>query len=394
MLSRRSLLFSASAFALGQLLTGCSGGSEAAVKIRLLENSVPPPLLKVFQRQIKGTAIDLSQGRQLADLFELLKTWKQQNGKPANGIEIPFVSAKPTPQMDLISLGDAWLTPAIQQGLIQPLPLAEIAEWQQLPQQWQLFVRRDRQGMLSESGDLWAAPYRWGTLMLVYRVEAFQNRGWTPTDWKDLWRSELKGQISLPDSARAVIGLTLKKMGQSVNLPDLPTNLESELRSLHQQAKFYSSDAYLQPLILEDTQVAVGWSTDILPLLERDRRLAAVVPQSGTLLTADLWVRPAQAPVLTGDRLALLKKWIGFYWKPQTAAQLTLLSLAASPLFNSASPASTSPAIPVPDLLKSKSLLLPSAEIQQRSELLLPIAAPMLEQYRRLWTTVRQSKST
>ena len=387
MLSRRSLLFSASAFALGQLLTGCNGTSEAAVKIRLLEDSVPPPLLKVFQRQIKGAAIDLSQSSQLADLFELLKTWKQQNGKPANGIEIPFFSAKPTPQMDLLTLGDSWLTPAIQQGLIQPLPLTEIAGWDLLPPQWQQFVRRDRQGLLSESGELWAAPYRWGTLMMVYRTEAFQQRGWTPTDWKDLWRSELKGQISLPDSARAVIGLTLKKLGQSVNLPDLPTGLESELRSLHQQVKFYSSDTYLQPLILEDTQVAVGWSTDILPLLERDRRLAAVVPQSGTLLSADLWVRPALAPVATGDRLALLKKWIGFYWTPQTAAQLTLLSLAASPLFNPVSPAT-----PVSDLLKSKSLLLPSAEIQQRSELLLPIATPTLEQYRRLWTTVRQSQ--
>jgi putative spermidine/putrescine transport system substrate-binding protein len=389
MLSRRSLLFSASAFALGQLLTGCGGVSDAAVKIRLLKDSVPPPLLKLFQRQIKGAAIDLSQSSQPADLFELLKTWKQQNGKPANGIEIPFVSAKPTPQMDLVTLGDSWLTPAIQQGLIQPLPLAEIPEWQQLPKQWQQFVRRDRQGLPSESGELWAAPYRWGTLMMVYRVEAFQKRGWTPTDWKDLWRSELKNQISLPDSARTVIGLTLKKMGQSVNLPDLPANLESELRSLHQQTKFYSSDAYLQPLILEDTQVAVGWSTDILPLLERDRRLAAVVPQSGTLLTADLWVRPAQAPTAASERLALLKQWIGFYWIPQTAAQLTLLSLAASPLFNDTAAGA---ARPIPDLLKSKSLLLPAAEIQQRSELLLPIAAPTLEQYRRLWTAIRQSK--
>ena len=386
MLSRRSLLFSASAFALGQLLTGCGGTGESAVKIRLLEDSVPPPLLKLFQRQLKGTTIDFSQSPQLADLFKLLKTWKQQKGKPENGLSIPFVSAKPTPQMDLITLGDSWLTPAIQQGLIQPLPLAEIPEWQQLPSQWQKFVQRDRQGLLSESGELWAAPYRWGTLMMVYRVEAFQKRGWKPTDWKDLWRSELKQQISLPDSARAVIGLTLKKLGQSANLPELPPNLEAELRSLHQQVKFYSSDAYLQPLILEDTEVAVGWSTDILPLLERDRRLAGVVPQSGTLLTADLWVSPIQAAA-TGDRLALLKKWIGFYWTAQTATQLTLLSAAASPLLNDTA---ASPVRPVPDLLKSKTLLLPAADIQQRSELLLPIAAPTLEQYRRLWIAIRQ----
>ncbi|MBD3883077.1 extracellular solute-binding protein [Phormidium tenue FACHB-886] len=384
MLSRRSLLISASAFAFGQLLMGC-GTSDAAVKIRLLEDSVPPQLLKAFQQQMKGTAIDFSQSEQLADLFKLLQVWKQQDGKAA-GSSLPFVGSKAAPLMDLVTLGDYWLTPAIQQKLIQPLPLAEIPAWQQLPPQWRQFVQRDRQGNLNETGELWAAPYRWGTLMMAYRVDAFRSLGWTPTDWQDLWRPELKHQISLPDSARAVIGLTLKKMKQSVNEAGLPADLESELRSLHQQTKFYSSNAYLQPLSLEDTWLAVGWSTEILPLLKRERELAGVVPQSGTLLTADLWVSPADAPARNADRLEVLKQWIGFYWTPQTAAQLALLTSMASPLFSYGVSAINS----VPSSLKFKDLLLPPADVQQRSELLKPLPAPTLEQYRRLWISVRQ----
>ena len=49
-----------------------------------------------------------------------------------------------------------------------------------------------------------------------------------------MWREELRGRISLPDSDREVIGLTLKKLGYSYNTTDLAlvSDLESELEQL------------------------------------------------------------------------------------------------------------------------------------------------------------------
>jgi putative spermidine/putrescine transport system substrate-binding protein len=391
MLTRRSLLFGTSALALSQVLLGCSSGNTG-IKIRLLENSVPPQLLKEFQRQIgKNSDFSFLQSPQIADMFELLKSWQRPNAPEKPGFPIPFTGAKVTPLVDLVTLGDYWLAPAIQQSLIEPLAVEDIPEWQQLPDLWKQLVRRDdRQGQLSQTGQIWAAPYRWGTLMMIYRPEKFKPLGWVPTDWSDLWRSALQGRISVLDSPRAVIGLTLKKLGKSVNLNDLQTvaNLADELQSLQQQVKFYSSDAYLQPLILEDTWLAVGWSHEILPLLEREHALAGVVPQAGTMLTADVWVRPATAPtanVGSGDRLTLLKQWMGFCWQPQIAAQLSLLSTAASPLFTGKEPSQ------IPESLRQKTLLIPPIDIQQRSEFLLPLTTSTLEQYRQFWTTLRSS---
>ena len=102
----------------------------------------------------------------------------------------------------------------------------------------------------------------------------------------------MRDRISLPDSAREVIGLTLKKLGKSYNTQQLDRvpNLKKELASLHQQVKLYSSDAYLQPLILGDTWLAVGSSGDLLPLLQTQKDIALVVPVSGTALWTDLWV--------------------------------------------------------------------------------------------------------
>nr|MCU0569168.1 extracellular solute-binding protein [Oculatellaceae cyanobacterium Prado106] len=284
MLTRRSFLSASATLALGQLLLGCNPNAQQSPRVRILRGSVPAQILQAFQRQ--GKDWKFAQSSQLDELFKLLETWKtQQNSQPSSGFRLPFTQAPSAPIDDLITLGDFWLAAAIQQNLIQPLPLADLAEWQQIPPQWQALVKRDRQGFPSPEGEIWAAPYRWGTLMIAYRPDKFSELGWVPQQWSDLWRPELKGHLSLPDSPREVIGLTLKKLGQSANAPDLLAIgvLTEELNRLHQQVKFYSSTHYLQPLLLEDTWAAVGWSPEILATLDREPELTAAIPTEGTL---------------------------------------------------------------------------------------------------------------
>lgn len=396
MLNRRSLLITVGLMGLNQLLGGCR--AEGRQRVRVLDDAVPVQILQAFQRSQRGTAdpIKFVVSPQLADLFALLQAWSQPaepTAEPTAGFGLPG-AGQPMPVDDLLLLGDFWLAAAIRQNLIQPLPLESLAGWQQVPAAMQQLVRRDRQGQPSPTGDLWAAPYRWSSLVIAYNVKRFERLGWQPTDWKDLWRPELRGEISLPDSARATIGLTLKKLGQSANLSDLSSvpSLASDLQQLHQQVKFYSSTNYLQPLLLGDSGLAVGWSTEVLPVAERDRRIAAVVPTSGSLLSADLWVRPAtstaqvlaqvSAQDLAPELAPNLRQWLEFCWQPEVAAQISLLSAAASPviLANRSQLSST---------LQQRVMLLPPAEVIERSEFLLPLSDP--EIYRRLWMAMRQA---
>ena len=158
------------------------------------------------------------------------------------------------------------------------------------------------------------------------------------TDWQDLWQPELRDRISLLDSPRETMGLTLKKLGYSYNTENLDSvpQLETELLALHQQAKLYSSDHYLEPLILGDTWVAVGWSTDILPLLKRYQNIEFVIPQSGTSLWADIWVKPSASPTLSANDNEsipmLAEQWIDYCWKPQAAKQISLFTDGISPI--------------------------------------------------------------
>ncbi len=387
-MDRRSFLLGT--IGLGVALSGCSNPNQPTLRVRLLKNSVPAQLTNAFRNQLtefKGANLDFKPEEQLQTLFSALQTWKQQPNAPnPQPFAIPFLNRDDSVP-DLVTIGDYWLAAAIQQGLILPLETRDWSQWTQLPDKWRSLVTRSGQGELSKTGKVWAAPYRWGSTIIAYRTDIFRDRNLKPPkDWSDLWREELRGRISLLDQPRETIGLTLKKLGQSYNTANLSSvaNLESELRSLDRQAKFYSSDSYLQPLILDDTWVAVGYSTDVLSLMRRNPDIAAVFPASGTALFSDLWVRPATASAQS----ALITQWINFCWKPEVAPQLSLVSQAASPIL------STIDAKTFSEALRSNSILVPDADLLlTKSEFLEPIAAATIEQYRSLWAKIRKTSA-
>jgi putative spermidine/putrescine transport system substrate-binding protein len=357
----------AATLTLSQLAAGC--GSKPILKIRSLKNGIPAQLVSKFSRDVQPSPLlQVTQEGELKELFALLQEWKQ----------VPESKNQP----DLVMLGDYWLTLAIRQKLIQPIEPALFANWEKLPERWEKLVRRNSDGQLDPKGKIWGAPYRWGSTVIAYRTDKFKALGWTPTDWKDLWRAQLRERISLPDSAREVIGLTLKKLGKSYNTQQLDKvpNLKKELASLHQQVKLYSSDAYLQPLILGDTWLAVGSSGDLLPLLQTQKDIALVVPVSGTALWTDLWVEPASS----GNPVSLVEKWIDFCLQPRVAPQLSLLAKASSPIIVGMKPED------LPEAIGTNPVLLPDAKILAASDFLLPLGDAGIAQYRSLWQEIRQ----
>jgi len=398
-MDRRAFLAGTGVLALAQLTSGCRSGKQADLNVQLLKDSIPAQLVGEFRRGLKQpVTLKFDPEKQLKELFSRLQIWKQQAEKktPQQSplpFPVPFMGDKTPAIADLVTLGDYWLEQAIQQELIQPLEIEQLKGWQQLPPRWKELVRRDRQGQLNKSGSVWGAPYRWGTTVIAYNRDKFKELGWKPpTDWSDLWRPELRGRISLLDQPREVIGLTLKKLGSSYNMTNLNQvkNLKEELRALHQQVKFYSSDYYLQPLIVEDTWLAVGWSTDILPAMVSDRQIEAVIPLSGTALWADLWVKPASLAEQsnggkTVDRQSLMELWIDFCWETKPASQISRFSHAASPIIT------TVKAAELPEDVRENPLLLPSTSVLDKSEFLKPLPKPALDQYQSLWQEIRKS---
>ncbi|MEB3311967.1 MAG: extracellular solute-binding protein [Snowella sp.] len=383
-LNRRTFLVNAGMAILGQSLLGC-GATSTALEILFLKNSLPPQLISRFQQQIKSNnSVNFKAESQLKTLFELLQTWQNPRSRKSSLLSrFPLINSTSDAIANLVTTGDVWLSDAIQKQFIQPLNLSSLSNWSQLNPRWHQLVQRNQQGLPDPQGKIWAAPYRWGTTMIVYRKDKFKTLGWTPKNWDDLWRKELQQRLSCVDQPREVIGLTLKKLGLSYNpteLTNLP-QLKTELIAFQRQVKFFSDRFYLQPLLLGDVWAAIGWSNEILPLLNRESDLAAVIPESGTSLWADLWVQPKSAQPTN----ALLEDWLNFCWQPEAANQISLFSNGISPRLESLAPSDILPKI------KNNPLRLIPNDLLERCEFLYPLAPEVQQQFLTLWKEVRQS---
>lgn len=374
-MDRRTFLFGTGTVALSQLLSGCNLQTSDTLEIEFLRGSIPAVVVDRFRQELQNPLVNFTPVAQLQELFAQLETWHQQASNTQQKRSLPIGNQTQNPA-SLVTVGDYWLSAAIEQQLIQPLETTQLQNWNTLPSRWQELVRRNNQGEVDSQGQIWAAPYRWGSTVILYNRDKFSSLDWTPSDWNDLWRPELRSRISIIDQAREVIGLTLKRLGQSYNAQNLAQipDLEQQLRALHQQVRLYSSNRYIEPLIIGDTWVAVGWSTDVLPILQRYREIAVVVPQSGTALWADLWVNPVHAALPN-----LASQWIDFCWQPQIAQQIALRSYGISPI----------PVELPQDSRQSRTQLVFTDTQLQRSEFLLPLPAAVQQQYDALWQTIR-----
>ncbi|XFA73787.1 extracellular solute-binding protein [Thermosynechococcaceae cyanobacterium Okahandja] len=330
--------------ALGAMaLSGCQGATQGGFTVHLLQKSLPPQLIRRF-RQTNGIGVTLRLNETPQHLAEAL--------------------THTAPSSAVFSLGDAWLKDAVGYSRVYPIPKASLEGWSRLAPPWATFL----QAFATEDA-VWGVPYRWGATVMVYRRDFFAHLGWEPTNWDALWHPDLEGHFSLLNSPREVIGLTLKALGGSYNDPPNHPDLRQRLAELRQRCRFFSSDAYLQPLILGSTQLAVGWSSDILPLVQRQpETFGVVVPAAGTALWADLWVCP-QPPD------AAATAWLQYWWQPTVAEQLSQFTTAISPVLT--------------DLrLAQADRYLHLASVLERSEALLPLSAPEQQIYDYLWEEV------
>ncbi len=395
-MDRRTFLKALTLPALALSTAGCQSQGDDPLRLMALRGSVPLQLPKQF-KQDSGTTIDLRQARQLQDIFQQLQQWKRQSTgevKPPKGIvsfSAPLIGPPAEATIaDLATTGDFWLTLAVRQQLLQPMGIEKIPAWQTLDSKLKAFLTRNDRGELangSEGGQVWAIPYRLNSTVLLYRKDIFADQKLPlPTDWADLWRSDLKGRISLLDQPREVIGLTLKKLGKSYNAQDLSTiaDLPKTLTQLHHNAKFYSSTHYLQPLTLDQTWLAMASSTDALRVMRQNPKMAAVFPKSGSALNADLWVQPAQ-PENSETRTATIAAWCDYTLNSDRAPQFSLLTQGISPSLDPNQRDSTLAE------LKNNPILMPGAEALNASEFLQPQTESIRQQWQSVWETMRNS---
>ncbi len=410
-LNRRSFLAYTIGLSAATLLGGCQAKSQNNLSIQTVKKSVPRALIQAFRREVgRSLTLDFNSVAQRQDCFDLLQQWQREAGQrdvkasaqssgrsPSSNLFSRYTKAPTKPSPSLCQLGHYWLDRAVALDTIAPLDRLE-SSWSTLaarsPFDWSYRpslppaanIQPDEVTPSLMSRSLWGVPYRWSSTAIAYRTDKLGD--WQPRDWVDLLDNpDLRGRIVLPDSPREVIGLVLKALGESYNTdrPDQVQGLQEMLATLGEQVVTYSSTEYQQALTLGDAWVAVGSSQDIAMMPEYGRTIAAVVPESGTALWADLWVQPrANAALENMERDTLAQRWIEFCWRPEVAITLSLTSGSASPGLLGIDRDQ------LPPELHDDALVLPPDRILAKSEFLRPLTSPAaVDSYRQLWQALR-----
>ncbi|KAI3692319.1 hypothetical protein L6452_32133 [Arctium lappa] len=296
------------------------------LRIVALRNSVPPLWIKNFIQ---------SQGRRVKFRLEFRGTLEDIFSELSTTIGKGKVSSKSAGAADIISLGDTWVNFTISKKLIEPIQGVDDQDWFcRLSDKWKVHLRRNDEGKSDSEGNIWAVPYRWGSMVIAYRKNKFRQHNLAPIeDWADLWRPDLAGKIAMVDSPREVIGAVLKYLGASYNTSNIDSEVtggrnavKDELAALQKQVRLFDSASYLKAFNVGDVWVAVGWSSDIVPAAKRMSDVAVIVPKSGASLWADLWAIPAASDIVTdklGGRIRgpspLVHQWIDFCLQSQRA---------------------------------------------------------------------------
>jgi spermidine/putrescine transport system substrate-binding protein len=193
------------------ILSACggssSGGSETAaaatgnprdceaLRLYTWEGQDPPGLLEPFEKKY-GVPVKVSYMTSAAEALAKL-------------------AAGGTKQIDIVSNEASVLKPSVEAGVIKPIDVSKISEFDKLYQ-------FDAEPFEVE-GQYYGVPSLWGVNKLLYSTEVLKT---PPTSWNELWSPKLKDQVGLwEDISMLYIGAAVLGYGED---PEELWNLSQE----------------------------------------------------------------------------------------------------------------------------------------------------------------------
>ncbi|HEY3933369.1 MAG TPA: spermidine/putrescine ABC transporter substrate-binding protein [Gemmatimonadales bacterium] len=201
-----------------------------------------------------------------------------------------------------------YLVPVLIEGnLIQPLDHRVLSNWSNL---LPLFADAG-----ADRGR-YAMPYQWGMTGVAFRRDLVAA---VPGSWAAFADRHIRGEATMLDDGREVLGAMLKWRGHSVNSTDrreLEAARDDALR-VKPNLRAYLSATVKGQLISGDIAVAQLWSGDTRQAQREEGRIDFVVPAEGSLLFCDYLAIPRAAP----NRRAA-HAFLNYVLRPDVAAEI------------------------------------------------------------------------
>ncbi|ADK15233.1 MULTISPECIES: polyamine ABC transporter substrate-binding protein [Clostridium] len=256
-------------------LSGCgsqkqaSGNDEKVVNVFTWANYVPDSVIKEFQNKT-GIKVNYSNFSTNEEMLTKLQA--------AKGAEY-----------DVVICSDYIIEVMGKQKniLMQPIDKSKIPNYKNVDPR---FLNQ-----LYDKGNKYSIPYTLGSQIIVYNSEKVKI---PIKGYKDLWNSTLKNSLVLVDDPRIVIGMTLKKLGYSMNETDSKklAQAKEELKKLKPNVKVLNADTPHNSLINGDATVGFMYGSQASTAVKTNSKFKIVYPEEGMNAEEDNFIIPVKAP--------------------------------------------------------------------------------------------------
>lgn len=190
-----------------------------------------------------------------------------------------------TYQYDVIVPSDYMIARMIAEDMVEPLNYDNIPNAQLIGEQYT--------GLEYDPDDAFSVPYMWGTVGIVYNT-LMVGEDVEITSWDALWDEQYIGNILMFSNSRDAFGISLMRLGYSMNStdPDELAEAAEQLKLQKQLVQAYVMDEIFNKMEGGEAAVAPYYAGDAITMMDENPDLAFVIPEEGTNYFVDAMVIP------------------------------------------------------------------------------------------------------
>lgn len=275
------------------MLTGCGSSSDTAsgengeLNLYIWTEYVAEDVIQKFEDET-GIKVNVSYYSSNEDLLAKLK-------------------AEDEGAFDVIQPSDYMVEDMIKQELIQELDLSKLPNFKNIGEQYK--------NPAYDPENKYSVPYLGGVVGIAVNTANIKD---DITSYANLFEEKYKQDIVVLDDFRAIIGMTERSMGLSMNETDQAKlgEVQEKLLTLKDNIKLYDSDSPKSALISGECNLGVCWAAEIAMAMDENPDIKIVFPSEGAYVFIDNWSIPKGAKNLDNAY-----KWIDFIMDADNMAQ-------------------------------------------------------------------------
>ena len=278
------------------LPAGC-GGSQQTLNVFNWGDYIDPQVLKDFEKEFKIKVV-----------YEEFDTNEDMYVKIANS----------SGKYDVAIPSDYMIRRMINEDMLHPINMSKITNYGGIEER--------HKNMPFDPDNEYSVPFMWGTVGILYNTTMVDEE---VDSWDILWNPQYTKQIFMLNSIRDSIGITLKRLGYSLNTKDQMEIMEARDALLEQKPLVlsYVGDEMKDKMVAGEAALTVAWSGDAAACMSENEDLAYVIPVEGSNIWIDSMVIPKTAQNIDGAH-----SFINFMCRPDVGLMNAEYIEYASPI--------------------------------------------------------------